>query len=337
MTSIVIFIYLFVLFFIYTMKVICTQNYLVTNVLPNVFFSGPIDFNSISVVLQWDPKPSGYQHPLKYFFFMWHWLPLYFFHTMKVNGIWNHLVTNILQNISFLGAIDFHCIFCPYYASQWDLKPFGYQHSSKYLIFGCHWLPLYFLSILWKSMGSETIWLPTFFKISHFWVPLTSIVFFVHTMQVNGTWNHLVANILQNISFLGAIDFHCIFSILWNSMGPETIWLPTFFKISFWVPLTSIVFLSILCKSMGPETIWLPTFFKISHFWCHWLPLYFLSILWNSMGPETIWLPTFFKYLIFGSHWLPLYFCPYYGCQLKPKPFGYQHSSNISFESHQLI
>ncbi len=32
---------------------------------------------------------------------------------------------------SVLGPIEY---FCPYYGSQWNLKPFGYQHSSKYLL-----------------------------------------------------------------------------------------------------------------------------------------------------------------------------------------------------------
>ncbi len=51
-----------------------------------------------------------------------------------------------------------------YCGNQWDPKRFGCQISSKYLLS----------------------------KTKRFWVPLTSVVFVVHTMEVNGTQNCLV-------------------------------------------------------------------------------------------------------------------------------------------------
>ncbi len=87
------------------------------------------------------------------------------------------------------------------------------------------------------------------------------------------TVNYLVANILQNIYFfvdgshwlpLNAKKYHG------SQWLPSTIWLPTFFKVSFFVLTVAIDFPRMEKKYHGsqwlPSTIWLPTFFKVSFF-----------------------------------------------------------------------
>ncbi len=77
----------------------------------------------------------------------------------------------VLVLVSFQIGISFFC---------WTQKKklFGYQNSSKHLLF-------------WRILITK-----------QFWVPLTSIVFFVHRLEVNGTRNLLDTKILQNMFFM---------------------------------------------------------------------------------------------------------------------------------------
>ncbi len=50
----------------------------------------------------------------------------------------HHVISNHIKNVddqTILVPFDFHCMDKKYNVSQWEPKPFDYQHSSKYCIF----------------------------------------------------------------------------------------------------------------------------------------------------------------------------------------------------------
>ncbi len=123
---------------VHIMEVNGTQNCLVTNILQNMFCVSHKEPNSILVHIM---EVNGTQNCLvtnilQNMFCVSHKEPnSILVHIMEVNGTQNCLVTNILQNIFFCVSHKVpNSIFGPYFRSQWDSKLFSYQHSSKYLL-----------------------------------------------------------------------------------------------------------------------------------------------------------------------------------------------------------
>ncbi len=125
--------------------------------------------------------------------------------------------------------------------------------------------------IQWMLMETKIAWLPIIFKWSsfvllHIWNNvavsiLITLSDFYYPFKKSGEdclqkvtlrWIkddlHLATNPKDNspqkwklchqlltLHLMEAIDFHCIFSILWSQCFPWTVWLPSFFKISSFV------------------------------------------------------------------------------------------------------